>query len=213
MGLFTTFLLLATGVFLPSFDVYSDIYFAAKLLKGGYYHNDWCKSHGYPVSPHPKFGIAMLAPVVLSWIFVAKQWYQTEKGLRMKLSTLPFLILQCYPQYRALRVIYHANWGKTSEWQKMKDAFEMEVSHLGEYHPQKMWFFQLLQMNIPLQSPSWSLCHRFTYYSWYGNLVIINVTVLWVVLRTLSSLWHFRPQWPLHHSGYQNSWKQVLAVS
>ena len=136
MGLFTTLLLLATGVFLPSFDVYSDIYFAIKLFKGGYYHNgyhhDWCKRNSYLVPPHPKFGIAMLVPVILSWIFVAKQWYQTEKGLIQKLSTLPFLILQCYPQYRALRVIYHANWRKTSGWQKKKDAFEMEVSHLGE---------------------------------------------------------------------------------
>ena len=126
--MFTTFLLLATGVFLPSFDVYSDIYFAAKLFKGGYNY-DWCEKLD---DTHPKFGIAMLAPVVLSWIFVAKQWYQTEKGLIQKLSTLPFLILQCYPQYRALRVIYHAKWRKTSRWQKMKDAFEMEVSHLGE---------------------------------------------------------------------------------
>ena len=78
----TTFLLLATGVFLPSFDVYSDIVFAVKLFKGGYYNYDWCESRGYLVSPHPKFGIAMLAPVVLSWIFVAHHcylWYEAEK--------------------------------------------------------------------------------------------------------------------------------------
>ena len=130
MGLFETFWFLATGVFLPSFDVFSDIYFATRLFKGVYHRR--CS---VLVQPHPKFGIAMLAPVLLSWIFVAKQWYQKEKGLRQKLSTLPFLILQFYPQYRALRVLYHAKLRKswrTSGWQKMRDEWEMEISHLGE---------------------------------------------------------------------------------
>ena len=126
MGLFLTLLLLATGVWLPSFDVYSDICFATKLFTGSY------KREGCSYArPHPKFASAMLAPVLLSWIFVAKQWYQTEQGMKQKLVTFPLLILQFYPQYRALRVLYHAKWRKTNGWQRMKDAWELEISHLG----------------------------------------------------------------------------------
>ena len=127
MGLFSTLLLLATGVCLPSFDVYSDIAFAIQLITGSY--KPKC---GEKATPHPKYAIAILTPVLLSWIFVAKQWYHDEKGVRQKLLTLPFLILQCYPQYRAMRVLYHAKWRKTYGWQSMKDVLEMEISHLGE---------------------------------------------------------------------------------
>ena len=131
MGLFSTLLLLATGVCLPSFDVYSDIAFAIQLITGSY--NPKCSEKAkMHFLPHPKYAIAILTPVLLSWIFVAKQWYRNEKGVRQKLLTLPFLILQCYPQYRAMRVLYHAKWRKTYGWQRMKDAWEMEISHLGD---------------------------------------------------------------------------------
>ena len=139
MSLFSTLLLLATGICLPTFDVYSDIYFAAKLITGGY------KREGCESAPtHPKFGGAMLAPVLLSWIFVAKFWYKTEQDLKQKLMTLPLLLLQLYPQWRALRVLYHAKWRKTKEWQKMKEAWEMEISHLGENEYKHARVFQFI---------------------------------------------------------------------
>ena len=128
--MFSTLLLLATGVCLPSFDVYSDIAFAVQLITGSYKQNKYCIGRAKP--SHPKYAIAILTPVLLSWIFVTKQWYREEKGVSQKLWTLPFLILQCYPQYRALRVLYHAKWRKTNGWQRMKDAWEMEISHLGD---------------------------------------------------------------------------------
>ena len=127
MGLFSTLLLFATGVCLPSSDVYSDIAFATSLLSGNFYKDEACTSK----STHPKYALAVLAPVLLSWMFVAKQWYQIEQGVKQKSTTLPLLILQCYPQYRALRVLYHAKWRETKGWQRMKEAWEMEISHLG----------------------------------------------------------------------------------
>ena len=126
MGWFSTLLLLATGVCLPSFDVYSDIYFAAALFTGSY------SSCGGYEPPHPIYASALLVPVLLSWMFVARNWYRTEQGTRQKLLTFPFLILQFYPQYRALRVLFHAKWKRTSDWQRMKDEWEMGISHLGE---------------------------------------------------------------------------------
>ena len=164
MGLFSTLLLLATGVCLPSFDVYSDIFFATKLFRGNYYRNEYCENRVLGVPPYPKFASAMLAPVLLSWIFVAKQWYRTEEGLKQKLMTFPLLILQVYPQYRALRVLYHAKWRKTNGWQRMKDEWEMQISHLGEVMLLKICRILLHNSHWSLfQSPSWSLCRRFTY--------------------------------------------------
>ena len=171
MGLFSTLLLLASGVCLPSFDVYSDIAFAVELITGSY--EGHCGEGGNP--SHPKYAIAILTPVLLSWIFVAQHWYREEKGVRKKLWTLPFLILQCYPQYRALRVLYHAKWRKTNGWKRMKDAWEMEISHLGdgysawyEYHKaSKMYFFtepflesapQVIIMLVIWNKPGMGVC-------------------------------------------------------
>ena len=72
MGWFSTLLMFATGVCLTSFDVYTDISFAAQRFTGSY------SSCGY-APPHPIYACAMLAPVLLSWMFVAKVWYQKEQ--------------------------------------------------------------------------------------------------------------------------------------
>ena len=109
----------------------------SSLTNGNYYvvdhnHNGTCEENGILVPPHPKFGASMLAPTILSWIFVAKKWYKIEQGIKQKLMTVPLLILQVYPQWRALRVIYHGKWRKTNGWQRMRDAWEMEMSYLGE---------------------------------------------------------------------------------
>ena len=70
MGWFSTLLLLATGVCLPSLDVFTDISFAVSLFTGSY--SDYAR-------PHPIYASALLAPVLLSWMFVAKVWYQKEQ--------------------------------------------------------------------------------------------------------------------------------------
>ena len=126
MSWFSTLLLLATGVCLPTFDNLSDIWLSIQLLRGTY------KKYGCgQVATHPKYGIAMMVPVVFSWLFIAKQWFNTEQGTMQKLRTLPLLILQVYPQWRALRVLFYGKWRVTNGWQIMKDAYEAEISFLG----------------------------------------------------------------------------------
>ena len=126
-------ILLATGVFLPTLDVYSDLFFATRLFVGNYYRSysegKKCKT---PVPSHPYYGCAMLAPFLLSWIFVTIQWFRKEQGLKQKIKTLPLLICQVYPQWRALRVLYYAKWKKDSKWQRMKEEWETGISHIGE---------------------------------------------------------------------------------
>ena len=124
--------LLATGVFLPTFDVYSNLLLSARILAGNYYNSDYCKSLGKMVKPHPKFWSAMLVPFLLSWFFVTIQWFKTERGLKQKLKTLPLLIFQVYPQWRALRVLFYAKWKKDNRWQRMNEEWETGISHLGK---------------------------------------------------------------------------------
>ena len=133
MSWFAAILLLATGVLLPITDVYSDIFFTTRLFVGNYYNYEWdgpkCTT---PVPTHPYYGSVMLAPLLLSWIFVTIQWFRKEQGLKQKLKTLPLLICQLYPQWRALQVLYYAKWKKDTRWQRMKEEWETGISHIGE---------------------------------------------------------------------------------
>ena len=131
--------LLATGVLLPTVDVFSDIYLAVWLFQGSYFHEEFwlngtlvnCKEQQRAVLPHPKFGAAVLAPIFLSWIFIAHKWYVTEKNLKQKLITLPFLLLQVYPQWKAVQVLYHAWVKKGGKSVRMKDEWETGISYIG----------------------------------------------------------------------------------
>ena len=130
--------MLATGVFLPTLDVYSDLLFVGWLFHGNYYIElpyspGLCEKRGEVVPPHPRFGSVMLIPLLLSWILVIRQWYKMEHGMKQKLKTLPLLILQVYPQWRALRVLYYAKWKKHRGWHKMKEEWETGITHIGKY--------------------------------------------------------------------------------
>ena len=131
-------ILLATGVFLPTIDVYSDLLLSTRLFVGNYYIYEGsslfanltkCET---TVPPHPKFGGVMLAPLLVSWIFVTIQWFKIERGLNRKLKTLPLLVCQIYPQSRALQVLYYAKWKRHGKWQRMKEEWETGISHIGE---------------------------------------------------------------------------------
>ena len=123
---------LATGVFLPTLDVYSDLMLMCRLFIGNYYVSEECKRVGVKVPPHQRAGSVMLIPLLLSWVLVTRQWYKLEHGMRQKLKTLPLLILQVYPQWRALRVLYYAKWKKHRGWQKMKEEWETGITHIGK---------------------------------------------------------------------------------
>ena len=126
-------MLLASGVLLPTSDVYSDIFLSIKLFGGNYYRYDqngtMCE---HMVPPHPEFGSLVLVAFLLSWLFVTIQWFKTEHGFKQKLKTLPFLVCQVYPQWRALRVLYYAKWKRDMVWQKMKEEWETGISHIGK---------------------------------------------------------------------------------
>ena len=124
--------LFAAGVFLPTFDSYTDAWMSARLFLGNNYQSDHCEKREEAVPPHPYFGKLTLGPIFLTWIFVARHWFVTERGLMQKLKTFPLVILQVYPQWKALQVLYAAKWKKQRDWQKMKEEYENGLSHLGK---------------------------------------------------------------------------------
>ena len=77
-----------TDVALPTFDVYSDL----SLVIGWYWNRHW------------NFAISMTIPLVLQFLATCYKWIQIEKKENKIWSWIP-LILQCWPQVRALRII------------------------------------------------------------------------------------------------------------
>ena len=88
--------LLATGVFLPSFDVYSDITLSYSLFSGTY--AETCPEHPDNVcQKHPTYGTMMLLPILLANLFTITHWLKKENTLKKRLCTLPLFILQFWP--------------------------------------------------------------------------------------------------------------------
>ena len=111
----TVLLMSFFSVLLPTGDVFSDIIFTTQLFLKGHY----------------KFGVCSLFPLSISWVMITIQWFKIEtKENRNKLKTLPLLILQVYPQWRALRVLYYGKM-KHPRWQIMKEEFDIGISYLG----------------------------------------------------------------------------------
>lgn len=78
-----------------------------------------------------RYGYAMLAPILLMTIFSIRQWWRLEKKQHRWL-TFPLVILQLYPQYRVIRILYLTLMKKTS-WRKEKDIFDRDLSSLGKF--------------------------------------------------------------------------------
>ena len=145
MPWFPVLVILATCILLPSFDSYSDAFMTARLFFGNYYQSQFCKGKDYIVSSHPKFAIASFLPILASWIFVIRHWLINESTLSRKLKTLPLVILQLYPQWRAARILFAlARDHKSREWQIRREEYESGLRHIGEYSIIQLYQFILI---------------------------------------------------------------------
>ena len=130
-------IMLVTGVMLPTVDVYTDILFAINVLM--FEAPDRCHLNANNANYAPidyganqaKYAVAMLTPPFISWLFVTYQWFRNEVGAKQKIKTLPFLLLQVYPQWRALQVLNYGKWKKQCGWQRLKEKWETEIGNLG----------------------------------------------------------------------------------
>ena len=78
-----------------------------------------------------KYGYAMLAPILLMTFFSLRQWWRLEKSWN-RLWTLPLVLLQVFPQYRALRILY-LGLRKKASWRAEKDVYDRDLTSLGMY--------------------------------------------------------------------------------
>ena len=118
------------GIIVPTWDQYSDHYLTEKLLNE-------------KEERERRFGFLMLAVILLVTIFTIRQWWIGEKGWKNRLITLPFVLLQMYPQYRAGRIIYlglqkKMSWKylghqkKEISWKDEDEIFERDIVPLGK---------------------------------------------------------------------------------
>ena len=132
----------------PSVDQGTDYYTASTLIHFGYDHmcktsqtetskSDWCVKYWSPDKLVEedlrvrRYGYAMLAPIILMTVFSLRQWWRLEKSWN-RLLTLPMVLLQCFPQYRALRILY-LGLRKKASWRAEKDVYDRDLTSLGEY--------------------------------------------------------------------------------
>ena len=119
----TVVVMIITTLLLPTADNFSDISLTLKLFTG----------YGLK-ERHPKYGSLTLVPLLMSLIGQTIQWFKTEtREKRSKMKTLPLLLLQIYPQWRALRIIYYGKIKKDSRWREMKKEFDVGISHIGNH--------------------------------------------------------------------------------
>ena len=90
-----------------------------------------CEKEGR-VGGHVKFGIAILIPVILSILFTFPHWKQLEDTRKKKICTMPLLLIQCWPQYRNLRILYLSLWKKDKRWKTEREIIERDISSLGK---------------------------------------------------------------------------------
>ena len=111
----------ATGVMMPSGDVYSDIALSVKLLN----------QRGYRIQN--LFGWIIWIPIIINLLFTIPHFLRVEKTWKQRLLTFPFLICQCWPQYRSMRVIWFAYVPKNiAKCLAEKLDLEQSVSNLGK---------------------------------------------------------------------------------
>ena len=79
-----------------------------------------------------RYGYAMLVPILVMTIFTLQKWWKLEKEPN-RLSTFYIAILQLYPQYRALRILY-LGIRKKASWRKEKNVYEEDLSSLGKFN-------------------------------------------------------------------------------
>ena len=117
MGKGDVIIFMIFGLILPTTDIYSDISFAVKLF--------W--------NNHPRYTWSMLTPVILSFLFMIVHWLRMESSVKKRLKSLPFLILQIWPQVQVCKILKMGLYSKNPQWRQRKDSMDREISSVGKY--------------------------------------------------------------------------------
>ena len=139
------------GVVVPSADVYTDIALSVKLLNKSCDEHAPSKSYNWftrtwdykdpcsdtetlrRVEIQNLIGWILWILIVINILFTIPHYLRVEKTWKQRLLTFPFLICQCWPQYRSMRVIWFAYVPKNIEkCLTEKLDLEQNVSNLGK---------------------------------------------------------------------------------
>ena len=106
--------------------------FAAIYSQYGPYimNNSYCETSRDYSGSHPKFGLAILTPVLISTMFVCIHWWRTEANL----ITLPLVFCQCWPQYRIIRILYFGLIKHNIRWKTENEEQKKDVCSLGKWN-------------------------------------------------------------------------------
>ena len=139
------FVLVVFSMCIPSFDNFSDIRLSYLFATGTYtpagkfYESSITgKWEKIVAEPQIKYAVFTFLPVFISFLFTVRHWYHTENTKRKKLISLPFLILQVWPQYRVGRILHYFRTGN-KKWIREKNYFETELSTIGKNNI--LWVF------------------------------------------------------------------------
>ena len=74
----------------------------------------------------------MLGPVLASFTFLFPHWWRIEANWRNRLATLPLLLLQCWPQYQACKILFLGLVKKVGSWRVEKENSEKGIGPIGK---------------------------------------------------------------------------------
>ena len=127
----------AFGVVLPTVDVVTDLAFAVKLFKWkaskavGFCYDEVLESRKY------QYGAMSLVFPSVHFILVTRHWVSLEDprkhGGKGRFKTLPIHLLQLWPQYRAMRIIYLGLLKQDPNWRKEQEVLLEKVSTLEPF--------------------------------------------------------------------------------
>ena len=98
---------------------------------------------GYPTRRHPRYAAAIMVPVALAFLFTVNQWAKNESGWKKKLVSLPFLLLQLYPPFAALRLVVYLIT-RNRKWFDANKVYNQSVASIG-----KILFYSLKIYDYP----------------------------------------------------------------
>ena len=112
---------------LPTFDVYSDVGTAYELFT----------LDTRPTSRKNLFtalGSCTILFMVLGLIFTIPHYLRNERTWKRRLITLPFLLALCWPQFKAVEVLWIAFVLKDADlFEQRMFSMELEISQVGKY--------------------------------------------------------------------------------
>ena len=76
----------------------------------------------------------MICPILLSMTFLLPQWWKFEKdtSLQNRIWTFILVLIQFWPQWKMLQLLYMGLWKKDPDWEKEKEKLKRNVGFLGK---------------------------------------------------------------------------------